>query len=158
MGACRASSVTESESVKHRHHRRHALPAWSPRRSLSRAVGSRRKFLSFILSFLKKLLYRSQRYRYLFVSIPRSSLLEDRGKFVGGRREGKSERSEKFQSVCAWQIVETRRGFFFPLTRFTCSHLHKRHRAIGLAGISGARAIVVCATRSCADSCDVSIV
>lgn len=115
---------------------------------------------NFFLSFLKKLLYRSQRYRYLFVSIdPSISLLEDRGKFMGGRREGKMGEKRKIpKCLRVANCGNETRLFFFPLTRFTCSHLHKRHRAIGLAGISGARAIVVCATRSCADSCDVSIV
>lgn len=47
VGACRASSVTESESAKHRHHRRHALLA-----STVVAASRRKFFLPLFLSFL----------------------------------------------------------------------------------------------------------
>lgn len=72
---------------------------------------------NFFLSFLKKrpnfCIDRNE--ILLFLCHYSISLLEEsiEGNSWGGGGKGKWERSEKFQSVCAWQIVETRRGFFF---------------------------------------------
>lgn len=155
MGACRASSVTESESVKHRHHRRHALLAWSPRSLSRRVVGSRRKFLSLFLSFLKTQTSVSIATGYLLHSIPRSSSREHRERFVGGSGGNRGERDEKLQ-LCS-RVTKCGKSGMRPFLP-TGSPVRTCISATALSGLSGARAIVVVCNRSCADSCDVSIV
>lgn len=156
MGACRASSVTESESVKHRHHRRHALLAWSPR-SLSRRVESWGVDANFFLSFFFKNANFCIDRNGTLVTFDPSILLEreHRERFVGGSGGNRGERDEKLQ--LSSRVTKCGKSGMRPFLP-TGSPVRTCISATALSGLSGARAIVVVCNRSCADSCDVSIV
>lgn len=79
---CRATSVTESESVKHRHHRRHALLP-QPSLPVGRA-GNNRNW-----SFLTRSLAISFLTNYIFPSIYVSTDHYDVYKFVSYNRQAK---------------------------------------------------------------------